>query len=274
MVIGGEDDARDRDGRQPRLTGGLDAAMLRSRTAAWRRLAATTQDKVAANLEAWGDCWVAWSGGKDSTVACDLAVRAWPRIPVVHLDSGLDFPENLAYMADLAAARGWRHETVRCGDGLAAMKAVGTWAHDDPEGASGALAEYWRVIMAGPSAIAQEKFGDRMLTGLRAEESAKRARSLNRAAGHATLPGGLRAWSPIGHWAAADVWAYHCAHAIPENPVYTRLRQMGAPERALRLGFAAGAEGAGGGRIMWLKRGWPDLFERYAAVLPRLRELA
>lgn len=251
--------------------------MLRSRTAAWQRLAAAAREKAAANLEAWGRCWVAWSGGKDSTAVAHLAAAAWPRIPLVHFDSGLDFPENIAYMDEVAASRGWRLERIRAGDGLAAMAAAGTWGHEhaDPEhGVAAALAAYWQVITAGPSAAAQARFGDRMLTGLRAEESAKRARSLSRAAGHATLAGGLRAWSPVGHWRTGDIWAYHAAHEIPENPVYTRLREMGAPERALRLGFVAGAEGASGGRIMWLRRGWPDLYEQYAAVLPRLREFA
>lgn len=248
--------------------------MLRSRTAAWRRLEASTAARVAASLAAWGGTWVAWSGGKDSTAVADLAHRARPGIPVVHFDCGLDFPENTAYMAQIAESRGWRYEPLRTGDGLAALAAAGTWGHDHAEGHPDAPRLWWDAITGGPSALAHARFGDRMLIGLHHDESGKRARALARASGHAVLAGGLRSWAPIGHWDTAAVWAYHRARGIPENPVYTRLREMGAPEKSLRLDLVIGADGLGYGRIMWLRRGWPDLYERYAAVLPRLREFA
>ncbi|MBM4570219.1 phosphoadenosine phosphosulfate reductase family protein [Rhodococcus hoagii] len=52
------------------------------------------------------DGYVAFSGGKDSMVALDLARRADPDVPVVFFDSGLEFPETL-----VRASRGTR---VRC----------------------------------------------------------------------------------------------------------------------------------------------------------------
>ena len=40
-----------------------------------------------------GKVSVSFSGGKDSTVALDLARRAFPDIPAVFVDTGLEYPE-------------------------------------------------------------------------------------------------------------------------------------------------------------------------------------
>ncbi len=40
-----------------------------------------------------GNVYVSFSGGKDSTVLVDLARRAFPDIPVVFVDTGLEYPE-------------------------------------------------------------------------------------------------------------------------------------------------------------------------------------
>ena len=40
-----------------------------------------------------GKVSVSWSAGKDSTVLLDLARRAFPNIPAVFVDTGLEYPE-------------------------------------------------------------------------------------------------------------------------------------------------------------------------------------
>ena len=45
-------------------------------------------------LDHWEDqCYVAFSGGKDSTVLLDLVWKVNPRIPAVFVDTGLEYPE-------------------------------------------------------------------------------------------------------------------------------------------------------------------------------------
>jgi len=59
------------------------------------------QDKIdfsAEKIESWYDHWqgqvyVAFSGGKDSTVLLDLVRSIFPEIPAVFFDTGLEFPE-------------------------------------------------------------------------------------------------------------------------------------------------------------------------------------
>lgn len=45
-----------------------------------------------------GDVAVSFSGGKDSTVLLDLARRAFPNIPAVYVDTGLEYPEIRAFV--------------------------------------------------------------------------------------------------------------------------------------------------------------------------------
>lgn len=53
-----------------------------------------TQLRIMEWYERWnGNVYIAFSGGKDSTVLLDLARRIYPDIPAVFSDTGLEFPE-------------------------------------------------------------------------------------------------------------------------------------------------------------------------------------
>lgn len=51
---------------------------------------------------------VPWSGGKDSTMALYLAVKAYgaSRVVAIYVDTGVDFPQNIDYINDLASRLG------------------------------------------------------------------------------------------------------------------------------------------------------------------------
>ena len=53
-----------------------------------------SKKKIQQWLDHWDDqCYVAFSGGKDSTVLLDLVWSINPRIPAVFVDTGLEYPE-------------------------------------------------------------------------------------------------------------------------------------------------------------------------------------
>lgn len=53
-----------------------------------------TQEKIIEWYHHYdGKVSVSWSAGKDSTVVLDLARRAFPDIPAVFVDTGLEYPE-------------------------------------------------------------------------------------------------------------------------------------------------------------------------------------
>jgi phosphoadenosine phosphosulfate reductase len=83
---------------------------------------------------------------------------------------------------------------------------------------------------------------------------------------------GTVAYGPVWDWPNDEIWAYIRRHRLPANPVYDKLRRLGAPEAALRISAMIDGNALEFGRVTWLRRGWPDLFEELARVLPRLRE--
>src|SRR5664279_4461612 len=129
-------------------------------------------DRIAAHLDAH-DGYVAFSGGKDSTVVLDLARRADPNVPVCFFDSGLEFPETLAYIDKLADR--WDlnlHAIPTRPTALEYLQANGSWTHQPaPADATAAGATMHQVLITEPAGQAHQRHGDGELWGIRAQES-------------------------------------------------------------------------------------------------------
>lgn len=271
---------------------GLDMAALRAIAA--RRRGSTTYrhllDRIAEHLDTH-DGFVSWSGGKDSTVVVDLARQVDPNVPVVFFDSGLQFPETLRYLDDLSGQ--WRlNFTVIPAepDLLTVMIALGGFDHQAPDRRLGV--ELSELMITGPAAEAHRRHGRGSLWGVRAEESPGR-RALYRqqlatrahqdhsraqvrasAGGVVTRKDGTVTYGPIWDWQPRQVFEYLGGRGIEPNPLYRKLAELGMPARQIRVDSIIDASKLSNGHIAWLQKGWPDLFDRLAIALPRLREWA
>lgn len=235
--------------------------------------------------------YVAFSGGKDSEVALHLTLQVAPRVPVVFFDSGLEFPETYQFLERLGGRLGFDLHVVRPQAGvLEHLIRSGAWDHRAPAGPRTALQEQ---LVTQPAAEAHRRFGPGEIWGVRAQESRGRAAAYANALRAATCGcdpecagterrrrhggvidrvDGTTAFGPVWDWKTPDVWGYLQAHRLPVNPVYAKLRQLGAPESMLRVSSMIDGNRLEDGRALWLRRGWPDLFEELATLLPRLRE--
>lgn len=248
--------------------------------------------------------YVAFSGGKDSLAALALTVRVDPKVPVVHFDSGLEYPETTAFVHDLA--RAWSlnlHVITARPTGLEVLRDSGAWRHHDPhppsaEDAAGAgrVAGLFEAVIAEPAALAHERFGAGEVWGVRATESMGRACaygvSLRRNTGlpagtaRSQIPAdlvdrwggvicrqdGTVALGPVWDWSTARVWAFLSGNEIPVNPVYRRLAALGVPVERARVSMMIDGGQLDLGRAVWLHRGWPREYARLVEHLPRLRE--
>lgn len=216
---------------------------------------------------------IAWSGGKDSTVAAALVREQCPDVPVVLADSGLEFPETLAY-ADLLAGRGWNVQIVHGAETTRQLMARMHWWEHDVDAPDGPAVDFVETTLRQPicQALADHD-GDTIVWGLRRDESSGRARLLTRTRGWAWNLH-TQCWyaAPVWPWPTEAVWAWLDEHGIPVNPVYDRMREIGVPDGSLRLSAMLGANGLGFGRLAWLRRGWPELFDQLAAEFPRMKE--
>lgn len=288
---------------------GLDVTALRALRGRGRDHTALLA-RVEAHLAAH-DGYVALSGGKDSVVVAHLARQVDPAVPMAWFDSGLEYPEHRAYLADLAHAWDLNLTTIRADpSALEVLGGSGHWDHDAPTRAAPDLGA---TLIDAPAAAAHDRFGPGELWGVRAAESAGRralyaarlrAETTRACHGCCTTPAdrpgrhgggviarprltaaqvarhggviarrdGTTAYGPIWAWSTEDVWTYHAAHQIPPNPIYRRLQALGAPEHAQRVSTLVTATGLERGRITWLRAGWPRLYDELAAALPRLAE--
>lgn len=269
----GGDDAR-HGGRRQEVAAAYDPLVrgaLHARLEPTRRRFDRALRRVEAFLDAHPDTYVAWSGGKDSTVVAHLATRVDPAVTVGHYESDWCFPETHGHMADVAQRFGWRRVDWQVGSALEALKGNGSWDFTAPDGP-----DLWaETTLLGPARLAMADHTG-MMWGLRAKESDHRAKLLARHRGTFQRRTGSCAgqWvtSPIWDWSTLDVWAYHAVHGIPPNPVYRRLAELGVPERNHRVSLVISSDGLTQGRGVWLRRGWPELWTRIVQALPRLRE--
>lgn len=260
-------------------------------------------DRIAAHLDEH-DGYVAFSGGKDSTVVLDLARRADPHVPVCFFDSGLEFPETLQYIRSLTDT--WRlnlHTVPAQPTALEYLQATGAWDHHAPTRHTLLRGNgFHHALITAPAAAAHADHGAGELWGIRTQEAPGRRALLLRGLAqeitqhcptgccpppdgrhthrHRQRHGGITrrtdgtvAYGPVWDWLDTEIHAHLHRGRIPVNPLYDRLAQLGAPAQLQRVALMVDANGAGVGRFTWLRRGWPDLFDQLAAALPRITEL-
>ncbi|ROZ88114.1 phosphoadenosine phosphosulfate reductase family protein [Gordonia sp. OPL2] len=222
--------------------------------------------------------WVAWSGGKDSTVVLDLARRVDPDVPVVFYDCGLDFPETRTYIAELT--RAWNlnlHVVPTEPDLLTLLIAAGDF---DPAAPTRQVRlDVRRAMITDPAARAHARFGPANLWGVRALESSgrmhlyrtrRRGCVVIRGNGEIDRADGTTSFGPIWNWRTEQVWEYLAARKIPANPVYAKLDRLGADVHAARVDAMIDPARLDNGHITRLAAGWPTIFDRLTEVLPRL----
>lgn len=214
--------------------------------------------------------YLAWSGGRDSTAVLALARLVRPDVPVVWFDSGLEFPETRIYIQQLAESLSLNLDIIpSTPDALTVLQESGYWDHATRFGNGDDL---HNVLITEPARLAHERWGRGELTGLRADESVGRRILLSSDEGHYTRSDGTIVFAPLWAYTAMRVRGTLKALGVPENPVYSKLASLGAPERAQRVGLVVDGNNAENGRYTYLRNGWPELWEQLVQSLPRLNE--
>lgn len=189
-----------------------------------------------------------WSGGKDSSVLLELALRAFAPgrlpFPLLHVDTGWKFREALRFRDETAARHGLELIVHTNPDGVA--RGVGPLTHG-----SGVHTDVMKTE-ALRQALALHGF-DAALGGARRDEEASRSKervySL-RAAGQRWDPARQRPepWGlcnprlgpgesvrvfPLSDWTELDVWRYVAREGVAVAPLY-----FAAPRPVVRRGGA------------------------------------
>jgi sulfate adenylyltransferase subunit 2 len=198
-----------------------------------------------------------FSGGKDSAVLLHLALAAFAParlpFPVMHVDTGHNFPEVLAYRDDLLA--NWNVELI-----VASVQAsidAGRVVEDTGPGASRNRLQSVTLL----DAIAEHRFDAAFGGGRRDEDKARakeRILSFRDSAGrwdprqqrpepwdllNARIRPGehLRAF-PLSNWTELDIWRYIAVEDVPLPSIYFAHRRTVVPRGTMLLALGGPVE--------------------------------
>lgn len=224
-------------------------------------------------FEAHPATWVAFSGGKDSTAALDLARRVNPWIKVAFFDSGLEFPQTTRYVNELVDSFGLELSVYPAvPDALTILEASGYWEH----GAMKVNQDLHHALITRPLMRATALLGMHSAYGLRAAESRERYALLATRQGvveHRTKGVLDRvAVAPIWQWEHTDVLAYLGRQGVPLNPLYEQQRRLGIPDRRARVGLLVDGNELSHGRWAYARQLAPDLARIVETRLPLLAQ--
>jgi 3'-phosphoadenosine 5'-phosphosulfate sulfotransferase (PAPS reductase)/FAD synthetase len=227
-------------------------AGLHAKTRVFKLRVARARSIVAQALRSCEAPHVALSGGKDSTVVFALVEEQRKGVPAVWSDDEWWLPETMEYMERLRTA-GADVRQIRTDDSHTGwFRVEGEWD--------------------GIPHYAREQGWDLTFLGLRQEESTKRRFHLcKRGPLFLAKSDGFWHCNPIHDWLWRDVWGFIVMRGLDYNRAYDKLEQMGIPPERQRIGPLAVERVLGYGQLGVLKRGWPELFDRFAARYPEAR---
>ena len=243
---------------------------LHQRTLEFRRHVDAARRVIDQEVSSSRNGMVAWSAGKDSTAMTHLIVvdRGHRDIAVVSEKDDLDYPGEEDYVTELAAAWGARLQVVK--PELSPLEFVERRAHAMTFGRDihGRTAELSKKCFY--NVMAEANAGrDLVALGLRAQESGRRARLRNALGLSYTLVDGSRRIIPIADWTGLDVFSYLQMVGIEPLPVYrcVAMTHRHAPWEIRKSWWLPGVS-ANHGTVAWLRRYWPNLFDRLRRMFP------
>lgn len=188
------------------------------------------------------------SFGKDSIVMCHLMREAAPSMPIISIRNAENFnPDSPRVESALKNMLSHDYDIVTY-----------DYRHADASyyDADGRPVKWHRIL-----ADLKRSLGAH-ITGIRAEESAKRERRV-RVFGLETE----HSFAPLAYLTAQDVFAYLEENGLPVHPVYAMTGGGRWDKYRLRVSAIGNPEGRGVGRLVWEREYYGDVLNRMGKTL-------
>lgn len=219
--------------------------------------------------------YVAFSGGKDSTVLLHLAKLIKSDIPVMFANSGAEFPDTLEYINYVEKA--WNldlYEIEPAYSMLEIYEKVGAFQFKNTHEKL-LKGEMKRILILEPAQKMKELGFDGVLMGLRTEESKGRTYNAKcQGNTYHTKYDDLLHCNPLNSWTAKDIWAYIVSSNVPYNRIYDK-EWVGGREQ-IRMAAYAGCTDMTitKGRWAFMKRHYPKLWNDFVKNFPMVASYA
>ena len=170
--------------------------------------------------------YVAWSGGRCSTVALHLTLQQDPDVPVVFSNTGVEYPETVKYVREMAER--WRLNFHELKPETTFWKLVKEHGFPQLRG-SGPTRRPRRPACcthlkeAPANRFVKEHDMEGFISGLRVEESRPRALGIYQVGPfYKAKRDGLWKFHPVALWTLQQLMDYVALHSIPLNPLYEK----------------------------------------------------
>lgn len=238
--------------------------LLHSRLPGHRKKIMQSQRIIADALKVMRNPYVSLSWGKDSEALVHLVIQQAPNILVLFVNSGYAYPETYELRDRLVSEWNLNYKEIssKNAEWYDYLKERGLCVELGPR--PGIRNKVKHIEQA-------TKENDGVFFGLRKDESnGRRINLLMRSSLYQTKDGKWHC-APLANWSARDVWAYIISNELPYNGVYDHCDDD-FPRESLRNGSWITTVGANySGRIFWLRRYYPRLYNEFVKHFPEIK---
>ena len=239
--------------------------MLHAKTVEFITKVSEAHEIIREALQHMKQPYLSFSGGKDSTVMLHMLLKHKPDIPVIYWDADASYPDTEHFIEEVV--RDWSLNFIR-------RKTESMYSVFRKYGVNHQQIENKTMIATVYKPIKKliEDYGfDGVFVGLRAQES-KGRRKLIKSRGQLFYNKSQKVMEclPAAQFAVEDIWAYITFFMLPYNNIYNRTSMI--PRNEIRVSYWCGESCRERGRWVWLKKEYPELYNKFASEFPEVRE--
>lgn len=239
--------------------------MLHAKTPHYKTIVQCAEQVITRALQRMKKPYVSFSGGKDSLVMLHLVLKQMPRIRVVYFDADASYPDTDRFLNVLANKWDLNFCRIKTTPIIEVFREYGI-KHPRIEEKTMSATVY------APVAELTHKHGyDGEFVGLRSEESKARQQLIKyRGQIFHNKSHALLECLPVAHFTVQDIWAYITSNNLPYNTAYDKTSMR--PRNEIRVSYWCGESAREFGRYVWLRKEYPNLYNKFAAEFPEVRE--
>lgn len=216
--------------------------------------------------------YVAFSGGKDSTVLLHMVLKQAPNINVMYIDQGMEYPDTYHFIKQVWKLwnlnLSWEYPEMNLWD----LYEKGAFLNPDKPTDPETLKRFSDMVFFDPIKRYNERINtDGFFMGLRAEESRNRKKNFENHGEIYYRANGQLTCCPLSEWASKDIWAYISANNLPYNPIYDKTKFQARND--IRVApFGLGGVHVYKGSYVFMKHYYPELWNKFVAKNPLVKK--